>query len=129
MDAPVIAYYRQLLKEGFPHAGEIENPTLFLDTVSEDVPICGNLESYLHLYFNIQNGIFKEIRYLCTCDPPANVAVEIFCILLQNLPVEAGISLTKADFFETLDAPSEELGERAEGLVHLLARGVDRLFS
>ena len=129
MDTAVLQYYKRLLKDGFPHAGEIEDPTLFLDTVSENVPICGNLESYLHLYINIQKSVITEVKYLCTCDPPANVAVEIFCILLKGQTVEAGVSLTRDSFFQILGARSQELGERAEGLMKLLIRGVHRGFS
>jgi NifU-like protein involved in Fe-S cluster formation len=127
MDPAVIHYYKKLLKEGFGHAGEIESPTLFLDTVSENVSICGNLESYLHLYINIQNRVITEVKYLCTCDPPANVAVEIFCILLKGKTVEAVKTLTKESFFDVLEAQSQELAERAEGLMELLNRGLSRL--
>jgi NifU-like protein involved in Fe-S cluster formation len=127
MDAAVLQYYKRLLKDGFPHAGEIEDPALFLDTMSENVPICGNLESYLHLYMNIQKSVITEVKYLCTCDPPANVAVEIFCILLKGITVEQAKSLTRESFFQFLSDPSPELGERAEGLLELMRRGFSRL--
>ena len=126
MDAAVIRYYRRLLKDGFANAGKIENPTLFLDTVSENVPICGNMESYLHLFINIKEGVITDIKYLCTCDPPANVAVEIFCDLACGQPVDVVRALAPIAFFKVLGQPSDELADRVNGLLELVGRGLSR---
>lgn len=127
MDQAVIKYYRNLLKTGFSHAGSQENPSLFLDTVNESIPICGNVGDYLHLYISIQDDIIKEIKYLCTCDPTTNVAVEIFCILIEGKIIKELKTITKDLFFEVLEERSDELGKKAEGLIELLNRGLARL--
>ena len=127
MDPAVIRYYRNLLKTGFNHAGSLENPSLFLDTVNEKIPICGNIGNYLHLYLHIHNDIIDDIKYLCTCDPTTNVAVEIFCFLLKGKTVKEARDISLEAFFDILEAQSQELGEKAEGLKELLNRGLDRL--
>ncbi len=125
MDQAVIKYYRNLLKTGFKQAGSLENPSLFLDTVNENIPICGNIGDYLHLYVHILDGVIDDIKYLCTCDPTTNVAVEIFCILVKGKIIKELKTITKELFFEVLER-SEELGKKAEGLIELLNRGLAR---
>ena len=126
MDPTVIRYYRNLLKTGFEHAGSLENPSLFLDTVNEKLPICGNIGNYLHLYLHIHNGIIDDMKYLCTCDPTTNVAVEILCILIKGKTVAEARTISKESFFDILGAQSQELGEKAEGLMELMNRGLAR---
>jgi NifU-like protein involved in Fe-S cluster formation len=127
MDQSVIHYYRKLLKDGFEHAGLLENPSLYLDTVNENIPICGNPGNYLHLYIQIDSGIINDIKYLCSCDPPANVAVEIFCTLATGKSIEDVKHLTKEVFFDYLGGQSEELSKKAEGLIALFNKGLNRL--
>ncbi len=126
MDQAVIRYYRNLLKTGFNHAGSLENPSLFLDTVNERIPICGNIGNYLHLYLHIHNDIIDDIKYLCTCDPTTNVAVEIFCIVIKGKTVEEARTISKESFFDILGVQSPELGQKVEGLLELLNRGLAR---
>jgi NifU-like protein involved in Fe-S cluster formation len=127
MDQAVIRYYRQLLKTGFKHAGSLEKPSIFLDTVSENIPICGNIGDYLYLFVNVSNGLIEEIKYLCTCDPTSNVAIEILCILVRGKTIEEAKAITKESFFDLLESQGEELGNKAEGLIELLNRGLARL--
>ena len=127
MDKAVIQYYRRLLKTGFEHAGSLENPSIFLDTVSENIPICGNIGDYLHLYINVHNGKIEAIKYLCTCDPTTNVAVEILCALIQGKTTEEIKTVTENSFFKVIESQSEEISKKAKGLLELLNRGLDRL--
>jgi NifU-like protein involved in Fe-S cluster formation len=126
MDQAVIRYYRNLLKTGFNHAGSLENPSIFLDTVNEKLPICGNIGNYLHLYLYIHNDIIDDIKYLCTCDPTTNVAVEILCFLIKGKTVAAARTISKESFFNILGVQSQELGKKAEGLMDLMNRGFAR---
>jgi NifU-like protein involved in Fe-S cluster formation len=126
MGPAVIRYYRNLLKTGFEHAGSLENPSIFLDTVNEKIPICGNIGDYLHLYINIQNNMISDIKYLCACDPTSNVAIEILCILVRGKTIDEVKTITQESFFEILEAQSQELGKKAEGLLELLNRGLAR---
>jgi len=127
MDQAVIQYYRRLLKTGFNYAGSLENPSIFLDTVSENIPICGNIGDYLHLYINVHNGKIDDVKYLCTCDPTTNVAVEILCVLIQGKTTEEIKTITEDLFFKVLESRSEEISKKAKGLMDLLSRGLDRL--
>jgi NifU-like protein involved in Fe-S cluster formation len=127
MDQAVIQYYRRLLKTGFEHAGSLENPSIFLDTVSEKIPICGSITDYLHLYINVKKGKIETIKYLCTCDPTTNVAVEILCILIQGKTAEEIKTITEDSFFKVIESRSEEISKKAKGLMELLTRGLDRL--
>jgi hypothetical protein len=58
MDAAVIKYYRRLLRTGFEHAGSLENPSIFLDTINENITVCGNAGNYLHLYLNVHHEVY-----------------------------------------------------------------------
>jgi hypothetical protein len=78
MDEAVIKYYRRMLRVGFEHVGPLDNPTIFLDSIGENIRVCGQIASiYLHLYIKVTHDTIDDVRYLCTCDPVANVAVEI----------------------------------------------------
>lgn len=127
MDEPVIKYYRRLLRGGFEHIGELDNPTIFLDSIGEDIRVCGQIASnYLHLYINLTNGIIDDVKYLCTCDPTANVAVEILCTLLRGKTAEEAKAITEDSFFPLLGGTSIELSKRATSLLELISRGILR---
>jgi NifU-like protein involved in Fe-S cluster formation len=126
MDEAVIKYYRRLLKSGFEYPGTLEDPSIFLDTVSENIPICGHMGDYLHLYIRVRNHMVEDIKYLCSCDPTANVAVEILCGLLLGKTLEEIEAINEGSFCEVLKADSAELCKKAGGLLELLHRGLAR---
>lgn len=126
MDQAVIKYYRQLLKTGFRHNGSLEKPSIFLDTVSENIPICGNIGDYLHLYVNISEDLIVEIKYLCTCDPTSNVAIEIFCELVEGKTIEEFKTIREDAFDAYIEPLSDDLRKKARGLIDLLERGINR---
>ncbi len=126
MDEAVIKVYRRLLRTGFEHSGSLENPTLFLDSVSEKIVHCGQIGNYMQLYVNVVNNIIDDIKYICSCDPPANVAVEILCALVKGKTLEEAAAVREEDFTRFLGSESEELRKRAEGLLELLTKGISR---
>ncbi len=127
MDESVIKFYRKLLRTNFEHAGELEHPTIFLDSVGEKIQICSQSgTNYIHLYINIKDGRIENARYLCICDPTSNVAVEILCTLITGKSIEDIGKLGEEDFFTLLGSPSEELGKKARGLLELVNKGVKR---
>ncbi len=126
MDEAVIKVYRRLLRTGFEHAGSLEDPTLFLDSVSEQIVHCGNIGNYMQLYINVVNNIIDDIKYICSCDPPANVAVEILCALTKGKTLEEAASVREEAFTRFLGSESEALRKRAEGLLELLNKGLSR---
>ena len=127
MDEAVIKYYRGLLKTGFKYVGSIENPSIFLDSIGENLPICDQVgRDYLHLYISISNGRINSIRYLCTCDPTANVVIEILCSLIEGKTLEETKLVTEESFSQILGSKNEDLLKKARGAIELLQRGLMR---
>ena len=93
MDEAVIKYYRKLLKTGFEHSGSIEKASIFLDNTGEKVLICGSTGDYMQLYVNVVNDKIEDITYMCVCDPTANVAVELLCILMKGKSLEEALTV------------------------------------
>jgi NifU-like protein involved in Fe-S cluster formation len=126
MDEAVIKYYRRLLRTGFEHAGSFENVSIFLDSVSEKIVHCGNIGNYMQLYINVVSNIIDDIKYICSCDPAANVTVEILCTLVKGKTLEEAAAVTEQAIFRFLGSENEELQKRAEGLLELLNKGISR---
>jgi NifU-like protein involved in Fe-S cluster formation len=127
MDEPVIRYYRKLLRSDFENIGELQHPSIFLDSIGEKVRICGQFGNYyLHLYIAVAEGHIRQVKYKCACDPTANVAIEILCGLLQDRSLEEAKKLSEESFLEVLGGPSPDLANRARKLMELLARGIGR---
>jgi NifU-like protein involved in Fe-S cluster formation len=126
MDEKVIKYYRRLLRTGFEHSGSFENATIFLDSVTEQLVHCGNIGNYMQMYINVANNVIDDIKYICSCDPAANVAVEILCTLVKGKTLEEAAAVTEQDILEFLGSESEELRKRAENLLELLNTGISR---
>jgi NifU-like protein involved in Fe-S cluster formation len=127
MDELVVKYYRRLCRNGFEHAGELENPSIFLDTVGEKIRICSHVShAYMHIYINVNKGIIDDIKYLCTCDPTANVVVEILCSLIKGKTIKEAEAVTEESFFQALGGGGEEYRKKARGIIELLHRGLER---
>jgi NifU-like protein involved in Fe-S cluster formation len=127
VDELVVKYYRRLCKTGFEHAGSLENPSIFLDTVGEKIRICSNVSNaYLHVFINIKDGIVSDVKYLCTCDPTANVVVEILCSLIKGKSLGEVAALTEKSFAQSLGSTEEEFLKKARGIIELLHRGLER---
>ena len=124
LDEGVIKYYRKLLKTGFENAGSFDNPSVFLDSAGEG-RVCGAHE-YMHIFINVSNGRIDGIKYLCTCDPTANVAIEILCTLLKGKRLEEAEAITEDSFFQVVGSRSEDLREKANALLELLNGGLAR---
>lgn len=127
MDEQVVKFYRRLCRAGFEHAGSLDNPSIFLDTVGEKIRICAHAsQAYLHIYINVRNGVFEDIKYLCICDPTANVVVEVLCNLVKGKSLREARALTVADFSRALGSKGDEYLKKAAGIIELLHRGLAR---
>jgi NifU-like protein involved in Fe-S cluster formation len=127
LDEKVVKYYRALCQNGFEHAGELGNPSIFLDTVGEKIRICSHVShAYMHIYINVRDGIIDDIKYLCTCDPTANVVVEILCGLVKGKTVAAAGALTNESFTRALGGGDAEFRKKVRGIIELLHRGLAR---
>ena len=127
MDQVVAQYYRQLCRTGFNHTGEIENPDIFLDTVGEKIRICSHVShAYVHIYIKVHEGTIDDIKYLCTCDPTANVAVELLCTLVKDKTIEEAEALNEDSLAQELGSRSDDFLKKARGVLELFNRGLSR---
>ena len=127
MDEVVVKYYRKIIREGCKNTGCIENPSIFLDSVGEKMSICAKMaRSYIKLFLNVNDSSVIDIKYLCMCDPTANVAVEILCILVKGKTFNEIKSITEDSFTKIVGGPSEDLLKRAKGLLELINIGIER---
>ena len=123
MDEAVIKYYRKLLRTGFQNTGSFDAPSLFLESVG-DGRVCGHAGDYMHIYINVINGKIDGIRYLCTCDPTANVAVETLCNLAKGKSIDEVQAITEDSLLQTVGSRGEDLRNKARGLLELLNQGL-----
>ena len=126
MDEAVIKYYRKLLKTGFENAGKIENASFFLDSAGEKVMICGAAGDYMQLYVNISDNTIADIKYMCVCEPTANVAVEVLCVLMKGKTLEEAAAIKKETFFSYIGSDGADLQQKVNGLLALLNKGIVR---
>ena len=125
MDEPVRLIYRQLVRTGFEYAGTIENPSIFLDSIEEGIRICDAANrGYMHIYIDVKNDAIDEIKYLCSCDPTANVVVETMCRLLRSKTLEEAKLLCEDDFYAAIGSRGEMLVKRVRGIIELINRGI-----
>ena len=123
MDQVVIKYYRKLLKTGFQNAGSFDSPSIFLESIG-DGRVCGHAGDYMHIFINVIDGRIDDIKYLCTCDPTANVAIEVLCILVKGKRLDEAQAITENSFMQAVGSRGEVLRTKAQGLLELLNRGL-----
>jgi NifU-like protein involved in Fe-S cluster formation len=126
MDEAVVKYYRKLLRTRFEYAGSFENPSIYLDSIVSKMRICNHTADFMRLYINVVNDKIDDIKYMCVCDPTANVAVEILCGLVKDKTLDEVASITEKAFFQFLGTKDEELAKKAKGLLELLDSGITR---
>jgi NifU-like protein involved in Fe-S cluster formation len=127
LDEAVIKYYRKLLRYGFEYMGKCENPTIFLDSIGENIKVCAQVaQAYIHLYINIKDDVIDDIMYLCMCDPTSNVAVEVMCSLVKGRTIEEVKRLKEEDFTRIVGSKGKDFLKSATGLIKLLNRGLER---
>lgn len=127
MDQTVIKLYRRLLQTGFHYAGTMENPSIFLDTLGKNFPICDQVgRDYMNIYINIRNGMIEKIRYLCSCDPTANVVVETLCKLVEGKTLAKAEAVPVDSFYREIGSRSETVERKVNGIRDLLKAGLDR---
>ena len=124
MDKAIIKQYRQLLRTEFPNSGSIESPSIFVEAIGERMIHCGNTGNYMQLYLNIVDNRIADIRYLCSCEPTANVAVEVLCTLLKGKTLDEAAALSEKAFYEFLGCSAEEYQVKTRGLLEMLNEGI-----
>jgi len=125
VDAAVIKYYRKLLRTGFEHAGSFDNPSVFLESRGRG-GVCGRAADYVQIFINISKGRVDGIKYLCTCDPTANVAIEVLCALARGKTLNEVESTSEDSFLHVVGTESEEMREKARALLKFLNEGLTK---
>lgn len=127
MNEIVAERYRKLMQEGFKNAGLLENATMFIDSKAEGVSICGQGRTdFMNIYIMISGDVITDVRYLCTCDPTANVVVESLCELARGLTLEKAKTLTKEQFYNSIGAEDGIVRRKVWGAIELLNRVIKR---
>jgi NifU-like protein involved in Fe-S cluster formation len=127
MDDVVTQRYQELVQRDFPNAGSLDAPTMFIDTKAEGVAICGQGDQdYMNIYIGVSDGRISEIKYLCMCDPTANVVVETLCGLAKGKTLEEAKTLTKEQFFDSIGSDGGTVRRKVWGTIELLNRVIKR---
>jgi NifU-like protein involved in Fe-S cluster formation len=127
MDKAVIKYYRELLISGFNYAGSIENPSIFLDPAVEgENRICTGSVEYMNIYVKISENTVEEIKYLCICNPTANVAIEAICKIINGKNLLEAVSISEERILEVIGSFDNEIREKVTVLLEILRRGLER---
>ena len=120
MDEVIAQNYRKLVEEGFKHAGSIESPSVFFDSKAEGVSVCGDGgKDYVNFYLRIEGDVIDEIKYLCSCDPAANVAVEAMCELCRGKTLGQAKAVTKEDLYAAIGASRGLISRKVWGVLEL----------
>ena len=128
MDQAVILYYRHLLREEFPNSGEIEHPSVLMEAIGQKMIDCGNTGNYMQLYFQVEDDRVSDIKYLCSCEPVANVGVEVLCELVKGLTLQEAFELNEDVFYQHLGSHSREYVKKVKGLLELLRDGIEKYY-
>jgi NifU-like protein involved in Fe-S cluster formation len=127
MIAEVAEIYRKLTREGFKNAGSMDSPTLFIDTKAEGVSICGQGRSdFMNIYVKATDGVITDIKYLCSCDPTANVVVEVLCDLVRGMTLQQARTLAKERFYEVIGTDGGSVGRKVWAAIHLMTQVITR---
>jgi NifU-like protein involved in Fe-S cluster formation len=123
----VAEMYRKLNQQGFKNAGSIDGPTLFIDTKAEGVSICGQGRSdFMNIYVKATDGVVTEIKYLCSCDPTANVVVEVLCDLVRGKTLEQARTLAKEQFYEAIGTSGGSVSRKVWAAIQLMTLVIKR---
>ena len=87
---------------------------LYRKLIKEDFPNSGELEN-------------ASIKYLCSCEPTANVVVEILCDLVKGRTFEETANLTEETFYQLIGICNEEICKKVRGLLELLYAGINNV--
>jgi len=89
---------------------------MFTNTKAEGASICGQGgQDYMNIYIRVNDGHVSVIKYLCMCDPTANVVVAVLCSLARGRTLEEAGALTKEQFFEAIGSDGGNVRRKVWG--------------
>ena len=80
----------------------------------------------MNLYMTIYDNVIMDVRYLCSCDPVANVAVEAMCGLAQGKTLGAAKVMGKEDLYRVIGSSSGVIPRKVWGVLELLNQVIKR---
>jgi NifU-like protein involved in Fe-S cluster formation len=127
MDEAVRLKYRELVRTGFHYAEKIENPTIFLNTLEEGIRLCSaSTNGFMNIFIEVKDAVVEKARYMCSCDPTANVVVETMCGLIEGKTLEQVKAISGEDYYQAVGSSGEALVERVRSIIELINRGIDK---
>jgi|WetSurMetagenome_2_1015567.scaffolds.fasta_scaffold402584_1 NifU-like protein involved in Fe-S cluster formation len=127
MITEIATLYRRMMQEGFKNAGSIEDPTVFIDSKAEGISICGQGRSdFMNIYIKAAEGMITDVRYLCNCDPTANVVVEFLCDMARGMTLDEAKSLKKEQFYKALGTSGGAVPQKVWGAIELMSQVIKR---
>ena len=127
MDEVVAEKYKELMDEGFPNAGSFEHPSYFIDSRAEGIHICGKGETdYMNVYVMVKDGRVDDIKYMCSCDPTANVVVEALANLIKGMTIEEARAIPREKFYEWIGSDGGGVRRKVWGTIELINRVFNR---
>jgi NifU-like protein involved in Fe-S cluster formation len=78
----------------------------------------------MHIFINVINGRIDRMKYLCTCDPTVNVAVETLCNLAKDKSLDEAQAITEDMLLQAVGTTDEDARTKAKALLELLNRGL-----
>ena len=125
MNEAIVKKYRALLTHDFPNSGQIDQPSIFIEAIGERLINCGNTGNYMQLFMFISNNRIVDIKYLCSCEPVANVVVEVMCDLARGKTLEEAVKIPQEAFYKVLETSDESLSRKVRGLLELMNEGIE----
>lgn len=124
MNQAVTKFYRNLIRRNFPNSGRLKNASIFVEAIGQHMLHCGEAGNYMQLYLKVDNDLVTDAKYLCSCEPITNVAVEILCNLVKGKTLEEAADLKEESFLQIIGSRDEEICKKVQGLIELLHEGI-----
>jgi hypothetical protein len=70
--------------------------------------------------------VVTDIKYLCSCDPTANVVVEVLCDLVRGMNLEQAKTLDKERFYKAIGTGGGAVPRKVWGAIHLMTQVIKR---
>ena len=83
----------------------------------------------MHIFIQMEGQQVKAIKYLCTCDPTANVIFEILCHLTEGKTIQEIKKIKVEDFSAICGSRQQDFVKRVGNALELLTRGFKRYLS
>ena len=87
---------------------------------------CGNTGNYMQLFLRVSDHRIADIRYLCSCEPAANVAVEGLSTLVKGKTLDEAATLTEESFFQRVGSREEPFAQKVQGILALFHEALTR---